>query len=554
MAQTCKRLQLLMFAMQIATFLALGQAAAAAPPYVSPEPYVSPQPQATREPAPEAISAPLPGPQQFLGAPVLNENPQAAAVPPAAPMATDQPLPINLATALYLSNARPLIIAFAQNSIEAAAARLDRANVLWLPDLSTGFSYYRHDGADQQTDGDVITVSKSYIAAGAGATLNFGLTDAIFQPLAARQQLLAQQWELQAARNDALAAVATAYFDVQEARGRLAGNLDAKVKAEDLVRRITGLARGLVAEIEVDRVRTLLLDLEQEIAASRAAWRTSSARLNRVLRLNPSAVVVPIEPPQLQVTLIPPGEVVDELIPIGLMNRPELASQKALVQATLELLRQERLRPLLPSLVFQGGNGPGGVFNGGVFEGSPSNEPYAGGGRFDAEVGVVWTLNNLGAGNRATVRERAAQQRRAMLDLFNTEDQVAQEVVEAHAQLEAATEQVGKAETDVREANITFIGNVKGISEVRGVGELLQLVNRPQEAVAALQQLNRAYDEYFAAVNGYNRAQFQLYRAMGYPARILVCDCPVGELQDVDTSRPSSMAPVCPHVLSCPCP
>jgi len=80
------------------------------------------------------------------------------------------------------------------------------------------------------------------------------------------------------------------------------------------------------------------------------------------------------------------------------------------------------------------------------------------------------------------------------------------------------------------------------------------MVNRPQEAVAALQQLNRAYDTYFAAVNGYNRAQFQLYRAMGYPARIVICDRPVGELQNVDPSRSPCMAPVCPHVLSRPCP
>ena len=82
----------------------------------------------------------------------------------------------------------------------------------------------------------------------------------------------------------------------------------------------------------------------------------------------------------------------------------------------------------------------------------------------------------------------------------------------------------------------------------------MQLVNRPQEAVAALQQLNRAYDIYFSAVNGYNRAQFQLYRAMGYPARTLICDRPIGELQNVDTSRPPCMAPVCPNVISRPCP
>ena len=55
----------------------------------------------------------------------------------------------------------------------------------------------------------------------------------------------ARQFDVQAARNDALATVATAYFDVQEARGRLAGNLDVVAKAEELEKQIKGLAGGL---------------------------------------------------------------------------------------------------------------------------------------------------------------------------------------------------------------------------------------------------------------------------------------------------------------------
>ncbi len=268
-------------------------------------------------------------------------------------MATDRPLPINLATALYLSNARPLVIAFAQNSVELAASQLQHAKVLWLPNFNAGIEYYHHEGADQSTPGEIITDTKSYFAAGAGTTFDFNISDAIFLPLAARQILSAREFEVQAARNDALATVATAYFDVQEARGRLAGNLDAQAKAEDLEKQIRGLsggaAGGLVPKIEIDRVLALLFDLEQEAAVSRGAWQTTSARLNRVLRLNPGAVVVPVEPPQLQVTLIPPGRAVDDLIPVGLLNRPELASQKALVRATLERLRQERLRPCFPA-------------------------------------------------------------------------------------------------------------------------------------------------------------------------------------------------------------
>ena len=131
---------------------------------------------------------------------------------------------------------------------------------------------------------------------------------------------------------------------------------------------------------------------------------------------------------------------------------------------------------------------------------------------------------------------------------------MAQQVVQAHAQLEATAAQVGQAARTVKEAVITYDGTLIGLSQTRRAGDLLMLVSRPQEAVAALQQLNRAYDLFFAAVNGYNRAQFQLYWALGFPARAIICDCPVGNVQPVDTSRPPGMAPVCPHMLSCPCP
>ena len=183
-------------------------------------------------------------------------------------------------------------------------------------------------------------------AAGGGATLNFGVTDAIFRPLADCQELAARESDLQTARNDALLAVALAYFDVQQARGTLAGTLDAVAKAEVLARKTAGLAKGLVAEIEVDRARALLFDLQQQVAASRANWRITSARLTRVLRLNPGAVVVPMEPPHLQIALISPGFRVADLVPVGLTNRPELASQHALVQASLERVRQERAPPI----------------------------------------------------------------------------------------------------------------------------------------------------------------------------------------------------------------
>ena len=517
-------------------------------------PEIAEPPEEIRAPSPPleipAYPPSTPVRTAILGPPIVVENPQAPAIQSALPAVTDTPLPINLATALYLSNARSLMVAYAQASVEEAAARLRGSQVLWLPNLNVGSDFYRHDGLDQSTDGTMIRDHKSSFAAGGGATMDLGVTDAIFRPLADRQELAARQFDVQAALNDSMLQVALAYFDVQQARGTLAGTADAVEKANILVDKTTSLARGLVPEIEVDRARAELYDLEQEQAAERANWRIASARLTRALRLNPSAVVVPLEPPHLQVTLVSPAVPVGDLIPVGLSNRPELGSQRALVAASAERVRQEHLRPWLPSVVVEG-TGPGGFYNGGVFGGGPDNGPHVYDGRFDTDVGVVWTLQNMGAGNHSLVRQRLAEEQRASIDFASAQDQVAQDVVQAHAILEAANIQVQRAMSAVKEAAITYQGTLTGIGQTRGMGGVLQLVNRPQEAVAALTQLNRAYGLYFVAINDYNRAQFQLYRALGYPARILVCDCPMGPVGTVDTTRPPCMAPVCQQR---PCP
>ena len=315
--------------------------------------------------------------------------------------------------------------------------------------------------------------------------------------------------------------------------------------------KVDALAAGLVSPIESNRARTLVYTLEQNAAAARGEWGEASAELTRALRLDPTATVVPIEPANLQITLVAPQSNLDDLVAIGLTSRPELASQQALVQAALVRMREERIRPLMPSVLLTGAAVPtalGGYLMGGVFGASNNGVGQPTTGRNDVDLQLLWTLNNLGFGNRTAVRERQAEQRQQLIELFQVQDMVAAEVARAYAQVSAAAARIKENERAVQRAQISYAGNVKGMTETTRFHDLLVLVNRPQEVVSALTQLATAYDNYFMSVNEYNRAQFRLYRGLGYPSRRLAFDESLGPPEPVNTSRPPQMAPVYPAV------
>jgi hypothetical protein len=132
----------------------------------------------------------------------------------------------------------------------------------------------------------------------------------------------------------------------------------------------------------------------------------------------------------------------------------------------------------------------------------------------------------------------------AIIDLFEAQDKVAEEVNQAHARVQAAAVRVVQAERALRTGIITYNGSVEGLEQTSRFGDVLVLIARPQEAVFALQLLQRAFDEYYTTVAEYNRAQFELFHALGYPAREIVQFRPPGEARPVDTARPPYLPPV----------
>src|SRR5262249_27323854 len=163
----------------------------------------------------------------------------------------------------------------------------------------------------------------------------FAVTDALFEPLATRQVLRAREAGFQAVTNDAVLAVAEAYFNVQQARGELAGAEDALAKAVKVAETAKGLKEDLVPARGATPAQPEVCRRRQVAPSARERWRVASAELARLLRLEACVLVDPLESPALQISLVPPDACIDELIAQALTNRPELAAQQALVQATL---------------------------------------------------------------------------------------------------------------------------------------------------------------------------------------------------------------------------
>lgn len=438
----------------------------------------------------------------------------------------EEPIPdqllIDLPTALRLAGANHLQIALAAERVREAQARFEGAKALWLPTLNGGVGYNRHEGEIQDTRGDVIDVRRSSLFVGGGPkvgsdALNGGnngpsrlalglpLTDALFAPLADRQTIRAASAALTATFNDALLEVAAVYLDLVRAQGQVNVAREAVQNADELVRLLEARVRaGTAPPADELRARAELADRRRQVFQAQELAQDASAELVRLLRLQPGTSLVPLESQPVPVSLVDAESRLPELIAQSLVSRPELAAHQGLVQAALERLRQEHWRPFIPNL--QVGLSAGG------FGGGPNSSFGNFGDRTDLDALVVWELKGLGFGNRALRRERASQQVQAALTAEQIRDRIAAEVVRAYYQVRLRQQQIDAARAQVEATALALPLNFKGILG----GDL-----RAIEAQQAIQGLAAARNQYIATVIGYDRAQFQLLRALGRPPEIL---------------------------------
>ena len=431
--------------------------------------------------------------------------------------------PIDLTTALNLAGVQNPQLNIARTRILEAAALRQLAAAYFLPSINPGMNYDSHTGNLQQSDGNILSLNRSavYIGAGANAvgsgTVNIpgvylaeNIGAGIFAYLASKQTVRQREFATIAVRNQVFLQVTWAYSELLRAEGQLAAQKQAREEARVIAKLTADYARaGQGREADANRAATQLARREGYIQAAEGEVLTASAMLCRILNLDPSIRLHPTDAFVVPHPIVPDPMPVAELIALGLLHRPELAAQRAAIQAALMNLDGAKILPFSPTTMV-------GFSAGGFAGGSNLVRPIFGGmsGRTDLDAIMYWTIQNMGAGNIALIRLANAQLKVTEFQQIEILNQVRADVAEAYARTHARYNQIGTYEDAVRSGYLAYHEDLDRTLSMGGDRPRDVL---PIELLNSFDLLADARVEYVDAIVDYNKAQFAMYVALGQP-------------------------------------
>ena len=418
-------------------------------------------------------------------------------------------MPIDLPTALKLAGANNLQIRYTKERLRQAEAQWDGAKGLWLPTLFWGTGYRKHDGRIQSMSGEIHEVSRNAGFVGLSPTNIMGggpistidVTNAIYEPLAARQMVRARHFELAKIMNDTLLNVAIAYGQLVKATVQHEITQQDLENANQLVSLTEEFAKvGQGLESDAARARDERALRQRKVIEAEGVGQSKAVRLSYLLHLDPIVTLFPTEKEAIPLELVSREESLKDLVERAQLIRPENEQQQALLAASDVRMRQESVRPFIPRMLAD--------FSAGGFGGGQGSHFGDFSGRTDLTVQAVWELRNFGFGNRALQRQRTAQHRQEEISAMLIRDTIAAEVTDAYVRLQGRYRSISVAKNNVEESLQSLHLNM---TRIRG-GEGL-----PIEALQAIQSVAKARSAYLDAVIVYNKTQFELLRALGKP-------------------------------------
>jgi len=410
-------------------------------------------------------------------------------------MQSAKKIAINLPAILKLAGANNLTIKQYELQYQLSEARVDKAREWFLPTIQVGPTMHYLNGAAMQTTGAVLKdVTQKELWLGGGFVGSIDFNKGIFDVKAKKEESAAVKFETQAQRNGVILDAISDYYDLMVAQFGYNELLNLSSQADTLTMQIklqvdAGLryqSEYLLAQTSADHIRFQLADAEVQMQ------KKSDALLN-ILNIDTAAMLVSAD------TGIMPMQVVQGTADTGVMshyiqNRPEYKS----MQAELNSIQTERKTTtvglLLPKFVVGTPDALLGTFG----------EPYYN--TYTLDAGLLWDIPIGRIIYRGDVKRYNAEINIEQNNMQQFGNEVVQQVADARAQIKLSMQQMDFSRRSLSQANMALEQSI----EREKLGTVL-----PFEVFQSEQFYVQAEDDYLKAVSDYNKAEYQLYVAMG---------------------------------------
>ncbi len=402
--------------------------------------------------------------------------------------------PIDLGTVLRLAGANNLEVAFVREKVAEAYAREKLAWERFVPVIGPEFTFRRHEGLTQGTDGAFVEVDKQSAFSAGRLRFRWEVGESIFAILASARRSDASLENLRGTENSIALAAGLAYYDLlrEQVRARV---LEDSVKASRKLEAELKVAVEAKRGFEGDRLRASVQATGAQISVERAreAAKIAGIRLATLLRLPPEIELAAVEEEPQPLRLIPPGPL-PEHVGRALESRPELRA----ALAELTAARQDRLGatwgPLVPDIgVDLSWGGLGAVFGEAV-----SSRDYV--------VTLGWRIGPGGLFDLGRRDLEDSRVRQAEIRFEQVRHRVIEETRSAWEQLQARERMLALVRQEVRDAEEALRLNLERQAANIGL---------PLEVLQAEEALTRARVDFATVVIEYNQAQLRLMAAMG---------------------------------------
>lgn len=431
---------------------------------------------------------------------------------------------IDLETALGIAGLSNPTIALADEIVQVRLAERLQARTLLFPTVETGGDYHDHRGVFQSANGTIIHANEQSLFYGLGADVKGGgtvldpgirlvvhLGDAYYAPQAAQQKVIQSRFDAAATRHDTLLDVGVRYLALTEAQARHAAYRQSLQEADEIVRMTADFARtGQGRDSDAQRARSEFLLLQAAAEGAQEEIGVAAAELARLLDLDPSAALRSaglqndrdtglLVPPKYQ--LIDERATLPQLLESAWASHPEMVARSADVRYQEIRLRQEKARPWLPLLAVGVSVGE---FGGGATTTKPTYGDFST--RTEIYVAAIWSMQNLGLGNRAVQNVARAGLNQAQIERTQVFDRIGRDIAEAYSLIERRAAQLDLARKRMETSQRSF-----GLELTRA----RNLQALPIEVLTTLNQLTDARQDLIRAVSGYSRSQLRAYVALG---------------------------------------